>query len=54
METRKFIINYNEKQHNEFKHKLMDLMKSCKCVSSEDIDVVKNPVIKFNVQHSVI
>jgi len=54
METRKFIINYNEKQHNEFKHKLMDLMKSCKCVSSEDIDVVKNSVIKFNVQHSVI
>lgn len=54
METRKFIVNYKEKQHNEFKQKLIDLMKDCKCVTSENIDVIKNTVIKFNVQHNVI
>lgn len=56
METRKFIINYKEKQHDEFKQKLTELMKSCKCVPIGDIDVVKNAVVKFNVQldHNVI
>jgi len=52
METRKFIVNYKEKHHNEFKEKLMDLMKNCNCVFSDDIDVVKNAVIKLNVQHN--
>jgi len=52
IETRKFIVNYKQKQHDEFKQKLIDLMKTCKCVSStEDIDVIKNAVIKFNKQH---
>ncbi|XP_026804057.1 dynein assembly factor 3, axonemal homolog [Rhopalosiphum maidis] len=51
METRKFIVNYKQKQHDEFKQKLMDLMENCKCMSSEDIDIVKNAVIKFNKQH---
>ncbi|CAI6360350.1 unnamed protein product [Macrosiphum euphorbiae] len=52
METRKFIVNYKQKQHDEFKQKLIDLMKNCKCVSStEDIDVIKNAVIKFNKQY---
>lgn len=54
METRKFIVNYKQKQHNEFKEKLIDLMKNCKCVTSENIDVIKNTVIKFNVQHNVV
>lgn len=54
METRKFIVNYKEKQHNEFKQKFIDMMKSCNCVSVEDVDVVKNPVIKLNVKHNAI
>lgn len=55
IETRKFIINYKEKQHNEFKQKLIDLIKSCKCVPlNDDFDVIKNAVIKLNVQHNVI
>lgn len=54
METRKFIINYKEKEHNEFKQKLIDFMKNSNCESLEEIDVVKNAVIKLNVQHSVI
>lgn len=55
METRKFIVNYKQKQHDEFKQKLMDLMKNCECVLTEDdIDVVKNAVIKLIVQHNVI
>lgn len=54
METRKFIVHYKEKQHNEFKQKLINLANNCKLMSLEDIDVVKNAVIKFNVQHNVM
>lgn len=54
METRKFIVNYREKEHEEFKQKLKDLMKKCKCISPGNIDVVKNAVVKLNVQHIVI
>lgn len=54
METRKFIVHYKEKQHSEFKQKLVNLAKNCKLMSLEDIDVVKNAVIEFNVQYNVI
>jgi len=54
IETRKFIVNYKEKQHDEFKQKLINLMRNCNCALLNDIDVVKNAVIKFNVQHNVI
>lgn len=54
METRKFIVNYKETQHNEFKQKLIDFMKTCKCMSSEDIDVIKNAVIQCNIKHGEI
>lgn len=52
METRKFNVNYKEKQHTEFKLKLINLANDCKFVSSENMDVAKNAVIKFNVQHN--
>lgn len=52
IETRKFIVNYREKQHNEFKQKLLDFMKGCNCVPLEDIDVIKNSVIKLKVQYN--
>lgn len=53
METRKYIINYKEKQHDDFKRKLTELMTNCKCAPFEDIDVVKNSVVKFNVQREM-
>ncbi|VVC43332.1 Dynein assembly factor 3, C-terminal domain,Domain of unknown function DUF4470 [Cinara cedri] len=54
METRKFIVNYKEAQHNEFKQKLLDFMKNCDCIVLEDVDVIQNAVIKFNVKHNTI
>lgn len=54
IETRKFIVNYKEKQHGEYQQKLIEIMKNCKCETLEDIDVVKNSVIKFNVQRNAI
>lgn len=54
METRKFNVNYKELQHNMFKDKLIDFMKECECVLLEDIDVIKNSVIKFNIQRNTI
>lgn len=54
METRKYIVNYKQKEHDEFKQKLIDLMQLCKCVPTNDIDVIKNAVIKFHVQHDEI
>ncbi|XP_050543806.1 dynein axonemal assembly factor 3 homolog isoform X2 [Daktulosphaira vitifoliae] len=50
IESRKFIVNYKEEQHNAYKQKLLDLIKMSECRTMSEIDVIKNAVISYKIQ----